>query len=66
MFMTWLDTKVNVVTLYMRLNDNDSFDVKKMNAHQTFHLNNFLQNQLFRFLYKKMDPITYKAQSTKL
>ena len=62
-----LDWMINLKFKYWKLSKvhsslldiNGSFDVNKMNTHQTCQWIYFLHNIFFRFLYKKMDPLTF-------
>ena len=49
--------RFNLFSYLMTLNVIGSFDVKKLNTHQTFHWIYFLQKMLFSFFVQTMDPI---------
>ena len=58
LFLYFIRTNMHttVVSYFIRKTLN-IFWCEKMNTHQTCHRIYFLQNQCFRFLYKKIDPL---------
>jgi hypothetical protein len=52
--------------IYMRLNVNGSFDIKKTQKLPNLSLNSFLQNQIFSFFVKKNGPINVESHIYKV